>query len=169
MRRQPPALYACAALCAALALWGAPAPARDGGKTAGAGLAPPTAAASETANGDARDCAPTERAGGKVIDIYWTHGPDHGRITSGEVDHYVDLNLVVRTRGYLEGDCVEATVQAADGGDIVEGRKTLLLHGRVDKAGVAYFKEPLRRYTLILSDSDKDAPEQDAPGSRPAP
>ena len=76
---------------------------------------------------------------------------------------------MVRTRGYLEGDCVEATVQAADGGDIVEGRKTLLLHGRVDKAGVAYFKEPLRRYTLILSDSDKDAPEQDAPGSRPAP
>ena len=56
-----------------------------------------------------------------------------------------------------EGDCVEATVQAADGGDIVEGRKTLLLHGRVDKAGVAYFKEPLRRYTLIPSDSDKDA------------
>lgn len=165
MRRQPPALYACAALCAALALWGAPAAARDGGKTAGAGLAPPTAAASETAN----DCAPTKRAGGKVIDIYWTRGPDHGRITGGEVDHYVDLNLVVRTRGYFEGDCVEATVQATDGGDIVEGRKTLTLHGRVDKAGVAYFKEPLRRYTLILSDGDKDAPEQDAPGSRPAP
>ena len=114
-------------------------PARDGGRRQRRpGTA--TAAASETANGDARDCAPTERAGGKVIDIYWTHGPDHGRITSGEVDHYVDLNLVVRTRGYLEGDCVEATVQAADGGDIVEGRKTLLLHGRVDKAGVAYFR-----------------------------
>ena len=132
MRRQPPALYASAALCAAL---GAPAAGRDGGRTAGAGLAPPTAAASETANGDARDCAPTERAGGKVIDIYWTRGLDHGRITGGEVDHYVDLNLVVRTRGYFEGDCVEATVQATDGGDIVEGRKTLTLHGRVDKAG----------------------------------
>ena len=75
---------------------------------------------------------------------------------------------MVRTRGYFEGDCVEATVQATDGGDIVEGRKTLTLHGRVDKAGVAYFKEPLRRYTLILSDGDKDAPGQDAPGSRPA-
>nr|MBP6707431.1 hypothetical protein [Achromobacter sp.] len=83
MRRQPPALHACAALCAALALWGAPAAARDAGKTAGAGLAPPTPAASGTAAGDARDCAPTERAGGKVIDIYWTRGPDHGRITGG--------------------------------------------------------------------------------------
>ena len=132
-------------------------PRRDGGKTAGAGLAPPTAAASETANGDARDCAPTERAGGKVIDIHWTHGPDHGRITGGEVDHYVDLNLVVRTRGYLEGDCVEATVQTA-GGDIVEGRKTLLLHGRVDKAGrllgtaAALHADPVGR--------DKDAPSR---------
>ena len=100
MRRQPPALYASAALCTRRA--GALAAARGGGRTASAGLAPPTAAASETANGDARDCAPTERAGGKVIDIYWTRGPDHGRITGGEVDHYVDLNLVVRTRGYFE-------------------------------------------------------------------
>ena len=76
---------------------------------------------------------------------------------------------MVRTRGYFEGDCVEATVQATDGGDIVEGRKTLTLHGRVDKAGVAYFKEPLRRYTLILSDGDKDAPgrTRQAPALRP--
>ena len=43
MRRQPPALYASAALCAALALW-ARLRGRDGGRTAGAGLAPPTAA-----------------------------------------------------------------------------------------------------------------------------
>ena len=118
---------------------------RDGGKTAGAGLAPPTAAASETANGDARLRAHRARRR-KVIDIYWTRGPDHGRITGGEVDHYVDLNLVVRTRGYLEGDCVEATVQATDGGDIVEGRKTLTLHGRADKARGRLLQEPLRRY-----------------------
>ncbi|WZB60591.1 hypothetical protein WJ970_22015 [Achromobacter xylosoxidans] len=54
---------------------GAPAAARDGGKTAGAGLAPPTAAASETANGDARDCAPTERAGGRSLTSTGRAGP----------------------------------------------------------------------------------------------
>ena len=152
-------------LCAALALWAPAATAAADGRRR---PAPPTAAASETANGDARDCAPTERAGGKVIDIYWTHGPDHGRITSGEVDHYVDLNLVVRTRGYLEGDCVEATVQAADGGDIVEAARHCCCMDASTRRG-RLLQEPLRRYTLILSDSDKDAPEQDAPGSRPAP
>ena len=75
---------------------------------------------------------------------------------------------MVRTRGYFEGDCVEATVQATDGGDIVEGRKTLTLHGRVDKAGSPTSRNRCGA-TLILSDGDKDAPGQDAPGSRPAP
>lgn len=92
----------------------------------------------------------TIRGGGKVEDIYWTNGHDNARVTTDEVDHYVDLNVVVKTTGYRPGDCIEATIQADDGGDVATGTKEIVLRGRVNEIGYVYFEAPMRRHTVIL-------------------
>ncbi len=93
---------------------------------------------------------PTVRRGGQVDDIYWTNGPDKARVTADEVDHYVDLNLVVKTTGYRPGDCIEATIQADDGEDVATDVRQIVLRGRVNETGYVYFQAPLRRHTMIL-------------------
>lgn len=92
----------------------------------------------------------TVRRGGKVDDLYWTNGPYNARVTTDEVDHYVDLNLVVKTTGYQAGDCIEATIQADDGEDVATGTKKIVLRGRVNEIGYVFFEAPMRRYTVIL-------------------
>ncbi|CAB3674286.1 hypothetical protein LMG3458_01265 [Achromobacter deleyi] len=92
----------------------------------------------------------TRRSGGKVDDIYWTQGPYNARVDTDEVDHYVDLNLVVKTSGYHPGDCIEATIQADDGQDVAMETKTIVLRARVNEIGYAFFEAPMRRYTVIL-------------------
>ncbi|WP_183002376.1 hypothetical protein [Achromobacter sp. UMC71] len=92
----------------------------------------------------------TDRPGGKVEEIYWTNGPDHARVTTDEVDHYVNLNLVIKTSGYHAGDCIEATIQADDGADVAMGAREIVLGGRVNEIGYVFFEAPMRRYTVIL-------------------
>ncbi|MCX8569961.1 hypothetical protein [Aminobacter sp. MET-1] len=109
---------------------------------------------------------PTRPPKGTVVDIYWTQGPENKRVVVSEVDHYVDLNLVIETSGYAQGDCVEAKIRADDGQEIVDGLKEIVLRGTVDDAGIAYFREPFRGYTLNLSGQSPDDPSD---ASRSAP
>lgn len=101
---------------------------------------------------------PTRPPKGTVVGIYWTQGPENKRVVASEVDHYVDLNLVIETSGYAQGDCVEAKIRADDGQEIVDGFKEIVLRGKVDGAGIAYFREPLRGYTLNLIGQSPDDP-----------
>ncbi len=94
--------------------------------------------------------AATARGGGKVEEIYWTNGPYNARVTTDEVDHYVDLNVVIKTTGYRPGDCIEATLQAGDGQDVATGTREIVLRGRVNEIGYVFFEAPMRRYTVIL-------------------
>ncbi|MGO4400011.1 hypothetical protein [Achromobacter sp. PAB15] len=94
--------------------------------------------------------AKTVRPGAKTIEIYWTNGTDGARVTTDEVDHYVDLNVVVRTTGYRHGDCIEVKFHSSDGEDVAMGEKEIVVRGRVNESGIAYFKEPLRNHTLWL-------------------
>nr|BFD41183.1 hypothetical protein FFPRI1PSEUD_26820 [Pseudomonas sp. FFPRI_1] len=94
---------------------------------------------------------------GKVVEIYWTQGPDDEPVVGGEADHYVDLNLIVRTLGYPSGECIEATIQAEnDADEIVDTIKQIVLRGPVDDQGMAYFKTPLKSYTLNLQGSEPE-------------
>lgn len=167
MRSPVPArlpVAASLAIAAVLALAGGLAMAHDG--NLGQDTPSPPAA---TAPVVAPSCIPARRAQGKVLDVYWSQGPDNKRVTGATVNHYVDLNLTVLTSGYLKGDCVDVTIQANDGRDIVEGKTTLTFYGRVDARGVAFFKEPLRNHTLILSASeDESSAEESAPVAAPA-
>lgn len=91
----------------------------------------------------------TVRRGGKVEDIYWTNGPYQARVTTNEADHYVDLNLVIRTSGYRRGDCIEARLTADDGEDIAMQAKEIVLRGQANEIGYVFFEAPMRRYTVI--------------------
>lgn len=92
----------------------------------------------------------TARRSGKVEEIYWTNGPYHARVNTDEVDHYVDLDVVIKTTGYRPGDCIEATIQASDGQDVATQARDIVLRGRVNEIGYVFFKAPMRRYTVIL-------------------
>jgi len=92
----------------------------------------------------------TVRPGAKTVELYWTNGPDGARVTADEVDHYVDLNLVVRTAGYRYGDCIEVKFNSSDGEDVAVGENEIVVRGKVNERGIAYFKEPFRKHTLWL-------------------
>jgi len=98
---------------------------------------------------------PVKPSAGKVVEIYWTQGPENRRVVRREADHYVDLNLIVRTVGYRPGECIEATIQSENAADEVADRiKKIVLRGKVDDTGMAYFKTPLKDYTLNLQGSE---------------
>ncbi|WP_047303485.1 hypothetical protein [Pseudomonas fluorescens] len=98
---------------------------------------------------------PLKPSAGKVVEIYWTQGPENRRVVGREADHYVDLNLIVRTVGYPPGECIEATIQSEKADDEIADRvKKIVLRGKVDDSGMAYFKTPLKDYTLNLQGSE---------------
>lgn len=98
---------------------------------------------------------PLKPSAGKVVEIYWTQGPENRRVVGREADHYVDLNLIVRTVGYPPGECIEATIQAEKADDEIADRvKKIVLRGKVDDSGMAYFKTPLKNYILNLQGSE---------------
>jgi hypothetical protein len=97
--------------------------------------------------------ATTVRPGAKTVEIYWTNGPDGARVTADEVDHYVGLNVVVRTTGYRHGDCIEVKFHSPDGEDVAMGEKEIVVRGKVNESGIAYFKEPFRNHTLWIRGS----------------
>ncbi len=94
-------------------------------------------------------CEETHKPNGKVEEIYWTQGDDNQRVTTNEVKHYVDLNLVVRTTGYARGDCIKVQLSSNEG-DIAVGISKIILLDRVDEHGAIYFKQPLKNFTLII-------------------
>ncbi len=94
-------------------------------------------------------CEETFRPNGKVEELYWTQGEDNKPVTGNEVDQYVDLNLVVKTTGYQNGDCIEVQL-SSDEGDIAVGIKKIVLRDNVNEDGRLYFKQPLKNFTVII-------------------
>ena len=57
--------------------------------------------------------------------------------------------------GYRPGECIEATIQSENAADEIADRiKKIVLRGKVDDTGMAYFKTPLKDYTLNLQGSE---------------
>lgn len=94
-------------------------------------------------------CEETFRPNGKVEELYWTQGEDNKPVTENEVDHYVDLNLVIKTTGYQNGDCIEVQL-SSDEGDIAAGIKKIVLRDNVNEDGRLYFKQPLKNFIVII-------------------
>lgn len=84
-----------------------------------------------------------------VVEMYWTYGESNTKLMN-ESKFFVDMNLVVKTINYKEGERVFVTIKSEDGEPIAEGVSELNLSGAVDKEGIAIFKEPLKDYTVNL-------------------
>nr|WP_315032609.1 hypothetical protein [uncultured Chryseobacterium sp.] len=94
-----------------------------------------------------------ENQEGKVTEMYWVYGDEDKQITDYS-RFYVDMNLVVKTEGYKDGESLQVTIKAEDGEPIAEGLNELTLSGTVQNAKVI-FKEPLKAYTLKIMNEEE--------------
>ena len=97
---------------------------------------------------------PPEPSPVRIIEVYWTNGLENERVVSESVNHYVDLNLVVRTADFTPGECIEAVISAEDNGEVADNIQKIVLRGQVNEEGIAYFNTPLKGYTLKLLGDD---------------
>ncbi|WP_412850379.1 hypothetical protein ACL0VS_12035 [Chryseobacterium sp. PMSZPI] len=87
--------------------------------------------------------------------MYWTYGDEETPLTDSS-KFYVDMNLIVKTEGYKDGESIEVVIKAEDGEPIAEGINELTLTGAVQE-GQVIFKEPLKAYTLTIMDDKQDS------------
>ena len=85
----------------------------------------------------------------KITDISWKYGENNTTI-QGKSRFYTDIDLVVKTVNYFEGEEVTVSFKSEDGNPIVNDLSELTFKGVVDENGVAVIEKPLREYTLII-------------------
>lgn len=92
---------------------------------------------------------------GKITEMAWVYGENNSQLSDSS-KFFVDMNLMVKTEGYEEGESIEVTIKSEDGEPIAEGLGELNLSGKVDKDGIVIFKEPLKDYTVKLMEEDNE-------------
>ncbi|MBF6643416.1 Vgr family protein [Chryseobacterium indologenes] len=85
----------------------------------------------------------------QIASMYWAYEEGNTSLMD-DSKFFVDMNLIVQTRNYEEGENVDVTIKSDDGEPLAEGLNELTLSGTVDKDGMVIFKEPLKTYTLEL-------------------
>ncbi|SEO85504.1 hypothetical protein SAMN05444671_1222 [Flavobacterium sp. CF108] len=91
--------------------------------------------------------APVNMFNKKVIDMYWTYGETK---LSDKSRFYVDMNLVVKTINYKEGENIEVYIKSEDGEPLTDDQNELILKGVVNKENIVVFENALKDYTLNL-------------------
>jgi len=102
--------------------------------------------------GEPKD-APIRKGKKKITDMYWTYGDTK---LSDKSRFYVDMNLIVKTENYTEGEVVEIIVKNEDGQPLTDELIELSLKGKVDKNNMVIFEAVLKDYTLNLLETDKE-------------
>lgn len=87
----------------------------------------------------------------KITEMYWTYGDTKLQYKSR---FYVDMNLVVKTINYKEGDSVEVCIKSEDGQPLTDKLHELNLIGKVGKYNTVIFEKVLKDYTLNLLEVD---------------
>lgn len=90
----------------------------------------------------------------QIVSMYWVYGEDNTPILN-ESKFFVDMNLVVQTRNYEDGENVDVLIKSEDGEPIADGLHELNLSGAVDKDGIAVFKEPLKEYSVKIYNEEE--------------
>ncbi len=85
----------------------------------------------------------------QIASMYWAYEEENTSLMD-ESKFFVDMNLIVQTRNYEEGESIDVTIKSDDGEPLADGLNELTLSGTVDKDGMVIFKEPLKAYTLEL-------------------
>ncbi|MEC5396005.1 phage baseplate assembly protein V, partial [Bergeyella sp. RCAD1439] len=89
----------------------------------------------------------------KIIGMFWCYGEENTPLAD-ESKHYTDMNLIVNTRNYEEGEMMTITIEAEDGDPVGNKVSKISLTGNVDRNGRVVFKNPLKDCTLILTNED---------------
>jgi hypothetical protein len=74
----------------------------------------------------------------RIEDMYWSYGKDQIPLDDEHSRHYVDLNLHVKTKNYIDGETVEITVKNDDGQPLFGAAKELKLVGTVSGDSVVF-------------------------------
>ncbi|MEG0926801.1 type VI secretion system Vgr family protein [Chryseobacterium sp.] len=85
----------------------------------------------------------------QIASMYWAYEEENTSLMD-DSKFFVDMNLIVQTRNYEEGESIDVTIKSDDGEPLADGLNELTLSGTVDKDGMVIFKEPLKAYTLEL-------------------
>lgn len=96
-----------------------------------------------------------DKSDGQITEMYWAYGDEENHLADSS-RFYVDMDLIVETEGYEDGESIEVTIKAEDGEPIAEGLDELTLTGTVKK-GQIIFKEPLKAYTLTIRDDKEES------------
>ncbi|OXA85891.1 hypothetical protein B0A66_18710 [Flavobacterium hercynium] len=88
---------------------------------------------------------------GKVISMHWTY--DDTKLGS-KSRFYVDMNLVVKTKDYQEGESIVVCIKTEDGQPLTDDLAELSLTGTVGKDDTVIFEKVFKDYTLNLQPKD---------------
>lgn len=91
----------------------------------------------------------------EIEEIFWVFGDENERINDYS-KHSVDLNLVVKIKNAKIGDCVRIKIKSEDGEPIAEEVNDLTLSGVVLEGNKIFFKEPFKKYTMIVMKEDNN-------------
>lgn len=83
----------------------------------------------------------------RIIEMYWTYGDTK---LSNKSRFYVDMNLIVKTTNYKEGESIKVYIKSEDGQPLTGDSNELILTGIVNKDNMVVFENVLKDYTLNL-------------------
>jgi len=90
----------------------------------------------------------------RIVEMHWTYGNTK---LSNKSRFYVDMNLVVKTINYKEGESVAVCIKSEDGEPLTDDLKELNLTKTVGKSNIVIFEKVLKDYTLnLLGNDDKE-------------
>jgi len=95
--------------------------------------------------------APEVKNAKKIANMYWTYGDTK---LNSKSRFYVDMNLVIETMNYKEGETVSITIKNEDGQPLTDELDQLNLTGTVGKNNMVIFEGVLKDYTLNLLGED---------------
>lgn len=87
----------------------------------------------------------------RILEMYWVYNDTK---LSNKSRFYVDMNLVVKTLNYNEGESITVSIKSKDGKPLTDDLTELNLTGTVGKDNMAIFKSVLKDYTLNLLEED---------------
>jgi hypothetical protein len=87
----------------------------------------------------------------RIVEMHWTYGNTK---LADKSRFYVDMNLVVKTINYKEGESVAVCIKSEDGQPLTDELNELNLTQNVGKNNIVIFEKVLKDYTLNLLEVD---------------
>lgn len=84
-----------------------------------------------------------------ITEVYWTYSKDFIRLKK-KSRHYIDLNLHIKTHGYMPGECIAISIKRNDLTSIAIETNQIQIIGRVNNNNEVIIENVFEKYTLNL-------------------